>query len=390
MSKLSQKVGVLAVLESTPGTDPGSGYSGVLINKDGFDIKPTGEKIERNFLTTSLSPQGHVIGAKTYELTFQAELKGGGLSGSDVVAPELDVMLQACAMKKEDLLVLSLSSVSGNFEVGEEIIDTTASSASLGYLADVVTSGSSATLYIHAYTGQAVTSGDTITGATSSASGTAGSSQEGLCYHPVSSEADMKTATIHCYRDGIRHVITYCMGTFDLNMQVGSYPIASFSMSGVYSDPTDESDPSVSYSDITPPLVLNAGLQIGDVDMSLTCATALSVGLKNTVSPRKCINSADGVAGFRITSRAPAGSIDPEATDIASFNPWEKWKSAGTEKIYCNIGSQAGNTIRPLVPYALYDSVSYGNRDGLLTYELPFICKGGPSGGDDEFWLFFT
>ena len=388
MTKLAKKVGILSVLETTPGTDPGSGYSGVLINEDGFDIKPTGDKIERKALTTSLSPQGHVIGAKGYELTCQAELKGGGLSGSDVVAPELDTLIQACAMKKEDLLVLSVSSVSGTFEQGEEITDTTAG-ASLGYLADVVVSGTSATLYIYAYTGQAVTSGDTITGGTSSASGTAGSSTEGLCYHPVSSESDMKTATIHCYRDGIRHVITYCMGTFDLNLQVGNYPVASFTLSGVYADPTDQSDPSVTYSDITPPLVLDAGLQIGSVDMSLTCATALAVGLKNTVSPRKCMNAADGISGYRITARSPAGSIDPETTDISSFNPWQDWKNAGTEKIYCQIGSSAGNRIRPLVPNALYESVSYGNRDGILTYALPFTCKKGAT-GDDEFWLFFT
>ncbi len=99
MSKLIRRMAMLAKLETTYGTDPTpTGAADAMLVNEGIDFQPTGEVVQRSIIRSTFSPDGNVIGAKVVNLSFEMELKGGGWSASDPLAPEFCVPLQCCAM----------------------------------------------------------------------------------------------------------------------------------------------------------------------------------------------------------------------------------------------------------------------------------------------------
>jgi hypothetical protein len=391
MSLLTNKAVLLAIKEVTYGVDPGSGYTGILLNK-GVTISPTGEKLVRDIISQTYSPQGHVIGVKQTKISFEVEMKGGGLDTGVIQNPEMDVLLQCCGMVRSAGLVMPVDTVAvATFSVGEEVTNTTQLGETVGYVAQYIDNGDdTGTLFLRDVENDP-TDGDALAGETSGTTAAAdGTPSDALCYRPTSTRTSMESATIHFHRDGHRHILTGCRGTVDFDYSVGKYGVAKFEITGIYNAPTDQSLPSPTYpgADITPPVVINAGLQIASIDMDLTAVNALSLRLGNTVNLRRDINAATGLVGLEITDRNPTGSVDPEAVDLSDFNPWTAWENATEQKIYCDIGDTAGNQIHPYIPRALYEEASYADRDGLVVYSLPFTAKGGDE-GDDEFWLFF-
>lgn len=93
---LSRRTVICAIKETTYGTDPAmTGANGILAYDVAVDFK--GEVLRRDVVRDSLSPMPHIIGLKECELTFKAELKGGGLTGT-VPTPtcELGILLSGC------------------------------------------------------------------------------------------------------------------------------------------------------------------------------------------------------------------------------------------------------------------------------------------------------
>lgn len=384
--KFTNRAVLLSVLESTIGTDPGSGYTGILVNK-GIDIKADAQKTNRDIIRTTFSPMGHVVGAKSYNISCDVELKGGGMSStSHIVAPEIDTLLQCCAFEKSDCAIVDVSGNSGTWIVGEEV---TEGAVAIGYIQDTDITGTTGKIYIRNFTGSLVAT-DTITGTSSTATATVDAvNTEALCYRPVSDRASMKTITTHFWKDNIQHVATGCRGTVSLDMKVGAFGVFKFNIQGSYATPVDGSQPNPTFSTIVPPVCVNAGLKIGSTTMTGIAVESMSVDIGNDVQPRNDINAVEGRIGYEITGRSPKGSIDPEVANLTDFNPWTIWKDATTSKIYATIGSTAGNIIRVGVPYAVYDDVSYNDRNGIMAYSLPFICTDQVN-GDNDFYLIFS
>ena len=206
-------------------------------------------------------------------------------------------------------------------------------------------------------------------------------------YLPVTDPADHESCTIYCYRDGILHIVTGCMGTFSLNLPVGGIPTLKFSMQGLWVDPTDTPIPgTVTTLDLVPPVVKGIGLTVGGY--TPVGVNALSIDIGNQIIQRKDVNAAEGLTGLAITGRNPTGSLDPEVDTLSNFGVWAAWKAATKSAIACTVGSVAGNRFDLAVAKAQYDDVSYGDRDGTLIYALPFTATIN-SDGDDEVSLTF-
>lgn len=206
-------------------------------------------------------------------------------------------------------------------------------------------------------------------------------------YAPVTAVASHKSCTLYFYRDGILHKVTGCIGTFELNLPVGGIPVFKFSMQGLWVDPTDTANPgTVNTLDIVPPTVVGVGLAIGGY--TPVGVNALSLTLGNQITQKKDVNAAEGLSGLAVTGRTPAGSLDPEADELANFNPWAAWKAATKAAVACTIGTTQGNRFDLAIPKAQWDEVSYGDRDGTLIYSLPFTCTIN-SDGDDEVAITF-
>lgn len=95
---LTRNAVLLAKRESTYGTDatPSASTDAILV-KD-LDVKPTGERLTRDFLKGSLSPLAHQVNQKMVDLSFTTEVKGAGSAYSASVVPEIHELFHGCAM----------------------------------------------------------------------------------------------------------------------------------------------------------------------------------------------------------------------------------------------------------------------------------------------------
>jgi hypothetical protein len=392
MSKLTRRTVVL-VKENTGsyGTDPTPAASdGVLCNMTP-SIAPDGDVIERNPVRDTMSPQGHVIGAKYNTLTLECELKGGGLDGSNAVqAPEYDALLKCCGLQRLDASILTLggSDDASAFTLGETV--TGGTSGASGKLVQIIgTTGGK--LVVTEISGGPFQDAEDLTGGTSSATGTvSGSPEAAFAYKPQSDPDSVADAGIYFHADGIRHKALGCIGDASLGINVGQIPTITFNLSSLYATPTDVALPSPDTLDLTPPVAHNIGLTVGSY--SPVAVNALTLGLNNTVSRRDDVNASEGISSYAITDRRPQGSLDPEVDTLANFDPFTAWENASSAAVSAAVGNVSGNRVGLYVPKALYQRVQYQDRNGYRTYQLPFLARidDTTGAGDDELYLVYT
>jgi len=208
-----------------------------------------------------------------------------------------------------------------------------------------------------------------------------------VAYTPVSESPDLQpSVTIYWLEDGLLHKMVGCVGTWSVNNSVKSVGVMTFNMTGLWVDPENVDLPTPILSDVVPPVVESMGLKIGDYTPAGVSAFTLDFGA--TVSTRTDVNASQGIAGFYLSARTPAGSIDPEVVAFDEFNPWSDWKAGTRAAISATVGSVAGNICDVAVTSGQYKLPSYGDKEGLRTYSLPFECK-RLSAGDDELSLTF-
>lgn len=205
-----------------------------------------------------------------------------------------------------------------------------------------------------------------------------------VVWTPASSS--LKSVTLYVYRDGILHKVLGCMGTAKFNFEVGKAPTATWSFKGLYETPTDASPAAQTFSIVVPNTVLSAGLTIGGY---AAIAEKLEIDLGVDVGQRKSMNAPTGILGFQVTGRNPSGSFDPEAVTEATHTFWANWAAATAVALNIGpIGSTSGNIVTVTAPKLQYKDLSYGDRDGTLTYQVPFALA--MNAGDDEVSISFT
>lgn len=205
-----------------------------------------------------------------------------------------------------------------------------------------------------------------------------------IVYEPVSSS--FEAVTLYLYMDGIFHKILGCRGTPVLTWERGRYANMRWTMRGLYAAPVDATPGAQTFSSVKPPVLLSAGITIGGYS---PVATAVEIALNNALGRREDANSATGLKEILITGRAPGGSLNPETVTEATKAFWNEWELATAQAINIGpVGGTGGNQIQIAAPKAQYESIGYGDREGLLTYEIPLRLA--QDTGDDELTITFT
>ena len=382
MAKLTRRTVFQIAPETTYGEDPNNDYT-ALLAREGSEITVNGEQVTRDTLRDTLSPRGHVIGLKDQQITMPLELRGAGMDSGALNTPEIHSLLQASLMTQETGARIVLTGVSGTFERGEQVTNDTATNT-VGTVADFDETNS--VLFIRDLQNEPAAS-DSISGDASGASGEVDSTGDAYVYRPSSPDiADMPSVTAQYFRDGIRHRVLGARATFSLTMSVGQIPQISFTINGLYEKPTDQSNPSPSYLNLVPQPVFGANLTIGALDTSLVAVNELSMDLGNEIQWRDDIQAAAGRKAPVVTSRDPTGSIDPEATTLANFDPYADWEDGNSVAVAVGIGSDAGSRVRVVMPATQYTELPYAERNGILAYNLGFRA----TGTDDEMMLIYS
>ena len=205
-------------------------------------------------------------------------------------------------------------------------------------------------------------------------------------YAPVSASFD--SVTIYYNIDGLRHKVTGCRGTFQINANVGEIPSIDFTFTGVYNSPDDSALPTASFANQATPQIFKAGNTSSFQLLSYAGKLqSFSFDVGNTLVYRELIGSDKEVL---LTDRAGTGSTTIEAVSIASK---DYFTAALSDTSLGNLDFTHGTTAGNIVDFAStrvdIGDVSYGDQDGIAMFTIPYTCVPSTA-GNDEFSLSFT
>ncbi len=190
----------------------------------------------------------------------------------------------------------------------------------------------------------------------------------------------IKSVTIYAYLDGMLHKVSGCFGTPELLLEAGKPGMWNFTFLGIAQIPIDLGiPPGAVYDDTKAPVVESIAFSI---DGYSPVASKLQLALNNNLTKRDSFNGAGGYAGIAITGRKPAGSFDPEAITRATYDFWQLMADATPGALTATIGTVAGNRMVLTAPKVTYDSIAWGDRNGMRIYDIPLSFS--RNSGDDE------
>jgi hypothetical protein len=206
-----------------------------------------------------------------------------------------------------------------------------------------------------------------------------------VTYAPVST--GQESVTLAFFKDGIRHYATGCRGTFELAGTASDFFLFKVEMTGIYNGPTDTTVPAATYTAQAQPLPFGAG---STPTVSLhglsACLKEFSLDLANDITYRALAGCTPNVF---VADRKSAGSFMIEATTLSDKNFFSIAEARTTGALQVVHGTAAGNILTVNVPQAEIGSPEYGDSDGVLMLNVPFVAL-PTSAGNDEFSLVFT
>jgi hypothetical protein len=188
--------------------------------------------------------------------------------------------------------------------------------------------------------------------------------------------------------DGNRHLLTGCRGTASFNLAAGEIPKISFEMMGIYNAVAKGTPLTPTFANQAAPVVVNSQNTTNVTAFSFSaCMESFSLSLNNETPFRQLAGCATNIP---ITQRAPSGEISIEAP-LAGSGTGEKdffaLVSAQTlGAIGWQHGQSAGNIVTFNAPTCNLDGPTYGDSDGVMMLNLPFMPV-PTSAGNDEFTI---
>ena len=353
---------------------PSAATDAVLVENPRLRFSP--QNVETDEVTGSLDGRGPIAGGLQVGLTFDVYLKGSGAVGT---APELGELLKACGWAE----VITASPVPAAPEACAAAGTTTV--ANLGASAAAVaqayrgmpiefTGAVAGSSFVSDYTAaKAATLTDTMSGAI--AATTNYQVPANVLYKPASTA--IPSGTFNLFLDGLKYVVAGARGTFTMSAPAGKAARLSFSFTGMFGSKADAGVPAATYDATRPPIFKNGVLKVNRL-----AAAAASLGFDNgnrLVYPDNP-NAIEGFDPTLITGRSMTGSIDPQATLVATRDILADLRSGAQRIVHARFGSVAGNRVGLTVPAALFTGNDPGDREGLLTEETAFACIGQDAG----------
>jgi hypothetical protein len=206
-----------------------------------------------------------------------------------------------------------------------------------------------------------------------------------VTYAPEST--GFESCTIYYHQDGIRHKVTGCRGTFEITGEVGQIPVISFTMTGIYSNPTDVSLPTPTYVNQEQPVLFKEGNTTNFSAFGYAgCLMSYSFSLENNVIYRELVGCTKEIL---ITDRAPSGTVVIEAPTIAAKDFFAEATGPNTGSITFQHGQTAGNIITTTTAQSDLGNLTYSDSDGIQMLNMPFIAI-PTNAGNDEMSLVYT
>lgn len=188
--------------------------------------------------------------------------------------------------------------------------------------------------------------------------------------------------------NSVIHKIDGCRGNVSFTWEAGKPSMASFTFRGLYSEPTDGTTvtPSYSASSVIQPVVENASFTWGG--NANLCVPKITIDLGNEITDVDDISTANALKEVRIVKRRPTGSISCDMVSIATENFYSDLVASTGNAIAFNYGSGTAQNISISAPAITMDAINEGELNGRRMYEIPFRLN--RSSGNDELQITVT
>lgn len=314
---------------------------------------------------------------------FRMEFRG---SGSATTAPRIFRVLQACGCQQEAAKSIAIGAVTGGpFQHGETVTGGTSSGT-----ARVVfpTATGASKLYYVPISGT-LQSGEVLTGGTSAASATSSGApaSAGFVLRPLTDSADESSICASLtaeMRTGLISKKAYgARGRAKLMINLGETAQADIELLGVQTEPSDASlwTGSLPAMEETTPVVIGLAATLGSYEPIFE---KMEIDLGTEIVPRLSASNDRGALCYKVVSRVPAGSIDPEVTAEATNPFFGDWWDDTIRTLDLTIGSGTNNRFRFYAPQVQRQVPTEGEREKIVTHNIPFEIIN--EGEDDHDW----
>jgi len=326
-------------------------------------------------------------------ITFSVELAGSGTAGT---APAYADLLRACGNAQ----TIAGTALTGTAQAGAAGSITLAASASavngiyVGQLISITSgTGSGHAGIITSYNGTTkVATVQRTTAAFTPAVSSQYSIGANVSFRPISNVDGVAdtSCTIVYNVDGVQHVLLGCRGTYSLNLTLGEIPSIQFTMTGIYTTPTDtaQSTYTLAYANQAVPVVFKSDAVSGYSFFGVTtCLQSVQLDLGNEIQYRELIGCGKRVD---IPDGQSSGTVMMEATTMATWNPFEASLTDNTNGVLSVVhGGAAGNRVGLVVPRCDLGQPTYSRDQGTEMINVPYTALPSATGNDD-FYLVFS
>lgn len=198
--------------------------------------------------------------------------------------------------------------------------------------------------------------------------------------------SNVKTLTIGVYEDGVLKTLRGCAGNVVFTLPAGRRAFAEFTFTGIWDTPQDASLLTPTYPTTAPLRFANSAWTLGSWD---PCVEQITIDLGNEVVLRECAGDASGYISAIITGRRTVGTMNPEATLVATNDVYGDWISRTEQALSIVLGS-SGNRVTFTAPKLQFTNVQEGDRNNIQIDELEFQLNRSAAAGDDELQIDLT
>ncbi len=198
-----------------------------------------------------------------------------------------------------------------------------------------------------------------------------------VTFTPVSTA--FSSLTQYCYIDGVLHSFTGARGSVAFRGNNRSPAMWVFKFTGLFKPVTDAALPTVDYTGFQKPLAVNtANTPTFAIHSVAGVLRNISLDMANTVSYRNLVNS----EAVQLVDRKPGGSIEMEATLMATKNWFNTVRDGTTGAMQIIHGTVAGNIIEINAPAVQLTEPQYGEFEGVAMLQTGLVLR--PNAGNDE------
>lgn len=206
-----------------------------------------------------------------------------------------------------------------------------------------------------------------------------------VTYTPNSAQSG-ESVTLYYYMDGLLHKILGARGSVSLSEgKVNSYVKLKFEFTGIYGGPVALAMATPTFNATVPPVFRGAAFAL---DTYAAVIDSLTIDIKNDIAKRVDLNAATGVLEYYIKERSVTAKISPEMVLPATKNFWGMWEGGAAFAMTATIGSVAGNKCVITAPAVQIDKPKYGDRENIVTAELPLVLAPTVTGNDELVFTF--